>query len=252
MSSSDWSVSGSASQTASADSYVQPPAKTERARKSALLGLVEQVVRPLDRGAQRLLARIGVAAGLEEVEPLREALEQLLRREDDRARSGELEGQGQVVEARAELHDRRVLRPGVERARASHEELDAVVVRERRDRVHVLALQLEPLAARDEDRRARDVAQARDLVGDAGSRCSALSRSSSARIPSRRSATPSTSSRAGCSSTGASARERGRAGAGRGGPPAAPTRRRRGTPRQSRRRPEARAASSRSRRGRSA
>ena len=69
----------------------------ERAEEP-LLRRREQVVRPLDRRAQRLLARIGVPAALEQVEPLREPLEELLGREDDRAGSRQLERERQVVE----------------------------------------------------------------------------------------------------------------------------------------------------------
>jgi len=49
---------------------------------------VEQVVRPFDRRSQGLLARIRIAACLEQVEPLRQALDELIGRENDRPRSG--------------------------------------------------------------------------------------------------------------------------------------------------------------------
>jgi len=45
------------------------------------LVLVEEVVAPPDRRPQRLLAGVDSAAGLQQVEPLREPVEQLLRRE---------------------------------------------------------------------------------------------------------------------------------------------------------------------------
>jgi hypothetical protein len=51
------------------------------------------------------LPRVGVAATLEQVEALREALEDLSRRERLGARRGELNGERQVVEADAELGD---------------------------------------------------------------------------------------------------------------------------------------------------
>jgi hypothetical protein len=63
-------------------------------------------VRPLDRRSQGLLAGIGVALALEQVEPLREPLEQLLRAEERRAGSRELEGERKLVEPQAELCDR--------------------------------------------------------------------------------------------------------------------------------------------------
>ena len=57
------------------------------------------------------------------------------------------------------------------------------------NRVDVLALELEALTTRDEDRRAGDVSKrARSRAATSGSRCSALSRRSSARFPTRRSA----------------------------------------------------------------
>src|SRR5262249_27863461 len=64
-----------------------PPGRLERAaagedreaREEPPLRLVEELVRPLDRRAQRPLARVGVAAALEEVEPLRDALADLRR-----------------------------------------------------------------------------------------------------------------------------------------------------------------------------
>ncbi len=57
------------------------------------------------------------------------------------------------------------LHAGVERASARHEELDAVPVGERRNRVHPLALKLQALAAGDQNRGSGDVAEARDLTG---------------------------------------------------------------------------------------
>ena len=47
-----------------------------------LLVVVEEVVAPGDRRAQRGVALLGVAAALEQVEPLRDALEQLLGAEE--------------------------------------------------------------------------------------------------------------------------------------------------------------------------
>jgi hypothetical protein len=70
-----------------------------------LLFLGEQVVAPVDRRAQRLLPRVGVAATPEQVEALREALEDLSRRQRLGARGGELNGERQLVEPDAELGD---------------------------------------------------------------------------------------------------------------------------------------------------
>ena len=73
-------MSRSASQTVSAASRVQPPAKTVSLCEELLLLVAEELVAPFDRRPQRLLARLGVAAALEQIEPLRETLEDLLRR----------------------------------------------------------------------------------------------------------------------------------------------------------------------------
>ena len=64
-----------------------------------LLFRIQKVVRPLDRRTERLLPRVGVAARLEQVEPLRESIDELLRREDDGSCSGELERQREVVQS---------------------------------------------------------------------------------------------------------------------------------------------------------
>ena len=68
-------------------------------REEPLLVLVEELVAPLDRGAQRPLARIGVARPpFSRSSRCVEALDQLLRREDSHARRRELEGERQAVE----------------------------------------------------------------------------------------------------------------------------------------------------------
>ena len=128
--------------------------------KEPLLFGIQEVVRPLDRSPERLLAGIGVTARFEQVEPLRQSIDELLRREDDGSCGGELERQREVVQARAELcHRFRLLHSGLHRPCAGQEELDAVFLLERRHRVHMLALELEPLAARDEQRRPGNVPQ---------------------------------------------------------------------------------------------
>ena len=75
------------------------------ASEELLLALAQKVVRPLDRPSQGLLARIGVALALEQVEPLREPLEQLLGAKERGAGSGELERERELVETEAELSD---------------------------------------------------------------------------------------------------------------------------------------------------
>ena len=103
FSTSDWSVSRSAPTTRSAASSVQPPAKTERrAKRRCSAGESSSydhaiVARSVCwRGSQ-------VAAALEQVEARRQPLDDLRRREHARPRSGELDGEWQVVEAAAEL-----------------------------------------------------------------------------------------------------------------------------------------------------
>ena len=86
----------------------------EAGEEPLLLG-GEQVVAPLDGGAERLLAGVGVAAALQEVEALGEALEDLGGRERLRARGGELDRERERVEAHAELGD---LLAGLELRRA--------------------------------------------------------------------------------------------------------------------------------------
>ena len=150
------------------------------------------------------LARIGVPAALEQVEPLREALEDLRRGEDARARGGELERERQVVEAAAELGDRLVrLEP-----RALAEELDRLGLGQRRDRVLDLAADAQQLAARDEQLQVRaaleqlaelgrrldhllEVVEQQqqlalaDVLGEAVLRARASARSSRSRAPAR-------------------------------------------------------------------
>ena len=170
MSRSAWILSGSAPQDdlsrvvrASAGEHGEPA-------KHPLLRRLEQVVRPFDRRSERLLARIGVATGLEQVEPLREPREELLGREYDRARRRQLERKRKVVEAscRARRSRPRASTPEASGARPHEEELDAIVVCKRRNRIDVLTLELEPLSARNEDRRTRGVAEACDLCRDLG------------------------------------------------------------------------------------
>jgi len=72
-----------------------------QATEEAPLVLREQAVRPLDGGSQRLLARIGVAVALEQVEALRELLEELVGTEDRGAGGGELDGERDGLEQAA-------------------------------------------------------------------------------------------------------------------------------------------------------
>src|SRR5437764_11409161 len=107
--------------------------------------LAEQVVRPLDRCAQRLLPRVLVAAALQQVETLRQPFEDLRWREHARPGGRQLDGQWHVVEPAAELAD--ILRGLESGARA--EELHGLVRGERRHRVFDLAVDPQEFAARN-------------------------------------------------------------------------------------------------------
>ncbi len=116
------------------------------AGEQPLLVPVEEVVAPLDRRAQRLLAGVCVATALQEIEAVREAIEDLRRRERLRAGSRELDGERQVVEPRTELSD--LLARSELRAHA--EELDGLGLGERRHLVLDLTAHAQALATRDE------------------------------------------------------------------------------------------------------
>ena len=120
----------------------------ERA-KSRCSSVGEEVVAPLDRRPQRLLARIGVAAALEQVEPLREPLEDLrsARAPSCGRRRARPRAAGSRDERRAR-RSRRSARAGSARRRAQ----TASATGERRHLVLDLALHAQKLAARDEQR----------------------------------------------------------------------------------------------------
>jgi hypothetical protein len=62
-------------------------------------------VAPGNRRPQRPLARIGVARALEQIEPLRETLQDLGRGEHARPGRGQLDRERQVVQPPAQLGD---------------------------------------------------------------------------------------------------------------------------------------------------
>ena len=119
--------------------------------KEALLLLGEEVVAPLDRRSQRLLPGVCVAAALEQVEPLREPLQDLLGREHLRAGGRELDREREQVETAAELGD---LLARFELG-ALAEERDSLRFLQRWDLVLDLALHAQELAARAEEGEAR-------------------------------------------------------------------------------------------------
>ena len=65
-------------------------------------------MRPLDRRAKRVLARIRIAAAFQEIEALGESVQDLRRGEHSGASSGELDGEREIVEAATELGGRLV------------------------------------------------------------------------------------------------------------------------------------------------
>ncbi len=141
---------------------------------------VEQVIAPRDRPAQRLLA-LGQAAARrgEQIQALAEASQDRVRREQLDAGRGELDGEWQAVEATADVEDGRgigVGQPevGSDGHRALHEQRHALRARqrfgrdparaqvgqpERRDRVFLLARDVQDSPAADDDLRARADAQ---------------------------------------------------------------------------------------------
>ena len=66
-----------------------------------LFGGPEEVVGPLDRGAERRVALVGVAGPPRQVEPVAQRLERRVRSEQLRSRGGELDGQREPVEPTA-------------------------------------------------------------------------------------------------------------------------------------------------------
>ena len=136
-------MSRSASATSSAASSVQPPAKTESARKTRCSSSDEEVVAPGDGRPECLLAGVGVSAAFQQIEAIGEAIENLHRSKRLRAGGSELDCEREVVEASAELGDLvREFEPG-----ALAEEIDCLGRGEWRHRVLDLALYAQELAA---------------------------------------------------------------------------------------------------------
>ncbi len=79
--------------------------KDREAGEEPPLLLGEEVVAPGDRRPQGLLARFGIAAALEQIEPLRETLQDLGRGEQSRPGRSQLDRKRQVVQPAAQLGD---------------------------------------------------------------------------------------------------------------------------------------------------
>ena len=148
------------------------------------LPLVEQTIAPLDRREQRLMPAVGAPRSLgEQAEAIVEARGDLVRAEMSHARGRELDRERNAVEALADLPHRAVGRGGEKRSRRAPPPRDlrrAGSPRsrgprrsrprwghvERWDLPHVLAVNVERLAARGEDRESRTATQ--QQVGDLG------------------------------------------------------------------------------------
>ena len=103
----------------------------------------QELVRPLDRGPERPLTRVAVAASLEQVETFSDPLEDPCRGQGGRACRRQLDGQRQVVEPGAQRGD---IRAGLQVGTRA-EQRDAVVSRQWRDPIADLALDAKELAA---------------------------------------------------------------------------------------------------------
>ena len=140
----------------------------EPSEERLLVG-AQEVVAPGERGAQRLLASGQVAPlAREQGQRLIEARQHRLRRQDARPRGGQLDGQGEAIQAAADLRDRGVIL-GVDAEVRTHllgalleqghaggqRAVAGGIERERRHRLLVLALHPQRLARRDEDLEAR-------------------------------------------------------------------------------------------------
>ena len=122
-------------------------------REQQPLGGLEQQIAPVDGGAQRLLMRQrGATRAAEQPEAVVEACRDLVRRQRGHARRGQLDGEGQPVEPRADLRDGGGIGVGHSKAgrgggSALGEEPHRVARRKRRHARHGLAGHAEWLAA---------------------------------------------------------------------------------------------------------
>jgi hypothetical protein len=133
----------------------------------ALLLEVEELVRPVDRRSEGVLAGVGVAGAFEQVEALREAFEELGGRKERGTCRGELDCKWKLVEASAKLADRvvewKVDTGGVG---AVEEELLALGLRQGRKGPGGLGGDPEAFAAGDEEAQGRArVEQLTEVVG---------------------------------------------------------------------------------------
>ena len=116
---------------------------------------------PFDRRPQSPLTCLSIAAALEQIETLRDPLQDLPRRQYRRARGSELERQRQVVEDSAECGDGCV---GLD-TRPLTEEVDRLRFGERQHAVLDFASDAQALPTRDEDAEIRARFEQRREVG---------------------------------------------------------------------------------------
>src|SRR5262249_18843485 len=125
------------------------PVEDRKPSEKLPLALVEQVITPRDRGSQCLLAWIDTSRSGEQVQPLRQPLQQLRGREHAHPCCCQLEREWQIVQALTEFRHRVTVGeiwpggPG-----AGQKELGSVVRLERRDGIGLLAGKAKQLAAR--------------------------------------------------------------------------------------------------------
>ena len=124
--------------------------------KQPLFVVVEEVVAPGERGAQRGVALVGVAAALEQVEPLPDPLEQLLGAEELDPCRGQLDREREPVQAAHQLaHRVRVTDIGPDGLRALDEQRDGVTLIHRRQVELGLTCYPQRLTARRHDPKRR-------------------------------------------------------------------------------------------------
>ena len=101
---------GSPLQTSSMASRVQPPENTDRRASSSLLGGVEKLVGPVDRGPQRRMALDRPASpARENLESAIQPAQQIGRAQRDHPGGGQFDGEWHTIETLTNLH----YRPGV-------------------------------------------------------------------------------------------------------------------------------------------
>src|SRR5690242_11072601 len=116
----------------------------------------EEVVAPCDGCAQGLLSGVYPAACLEQVEPPRQSVEELLRGEHGDAGGGELERERQIVEPGAQLADNWAgLETRIDCPRPRGEKIRRILSLEWRDRIGLLARKSQQLPARHEELKVR-------------------------------------------------------------------------------------------------